>query len=483
MPGEKWRIEIDRHRGYAPRYYENSYPVYGNKFHAAEMKDIDILDPNTMKPGPYITDLTAGNESGAVDESIKSILKTAVTSGVSYAIGGALLHKISNTAVTNAGIWPKTIAGTGAITGEDVIHYKGKLLYTFNDAGAAGEMGTYDLSSTFDDTYWSSTLSGTALLNAPHQMINGGDDIVYIANGRYIALLDGTTENDKGLDFWEDSEVATLTWNYNRVLAGVNRPNITGANINQSAIYRWNGYDGQWEGDPVEVNGEIGALLTKNGITYVWYKGYLNGSLRLVFGMMVGGEIVPIRTFSGSLPAYYQVFDMGNYIGWLSGDDLLMWGPVDSEVKTDLFYYTTAKYSTTVGGVAAPFGSVLIGSDNGTNYSLGKAGGYSISAAYKTLTFPTAGSSLKSKIDKIVIETNTLATGAKVNLTLRDSLGTALWTDEMSYTTDGAVNKKTFRPKVTGNDFRLEFSHTNGSTSNPVNIRKTIIEGINIPAK
>jgi hypothetical protein len=50
-----------------------------------------------------------------------------------------------------------------------------------------------------------------ALQSAPHQMIVGGDDVMYIANGKYIAYLDGTTFEDQGLDFFDDSQVVSIS--------------------------------------------------------------------------------------------------------------------------------------------------------------------------------------------------------------------------------------------------------------------------------
>lgn len=484
MPNGKWSIEINRHRGLAPKWYENTYPSFGNKDHAGDMKNMSLIDPTVLSPGPGMANLTAGDENGAVTELIRSVLKTAVTSNVSYAIGGTLLHNISATAVTNAGIWPKTIAGTGAVTGEDVLYYKGKLLYTFNDAGAAGEMGTYDLGSTFDDTYWTSTLSGTALLNAPHQMMHGGDDVAYITNGRYIATLDNITENDKALDFWENSEVASITWNYNRIIAGVNRPNISGANANQSAIYRWNGFGSTWEGDPIEVNGKIGALFTKNGITYVWWETFMeDGSTILVFGMVSGLRVIPLRTFNGSLPAYYQIGEIGNFIVWMSESKMYAWGPVESEIQVDLMQLMSAKQTTNIGGIGAPFGEMMIASNAGTNYSLAKESGFETSAYYYTLLFPTSGRNAKSIIDTIVVNMDKIATNAKVDLTVKDNKGTALWTDNISFTDDGAITKKVFHPRARGENMRLEYDHSNGNATNAVKIRQTIIDGRNIPSR
>src|SRR3990167_2699062 len=231
-----WEIKINRHRGFSDKYYENSYSSFGDKGQANDMRNISLFDPNLIVPGPGMTALTGGTQAGAVTTLIKGILRKARTTNEAYGVGGAKLYKFSATAVTNAGDWPHTIDKT-AVTGEDgedVLHYKGGLLYSYNHSGSAGDIGRDDLSSTFDDDYWTATLAGSALASNPHQMILGGDDIAYIANGQYIASLDGTTDNAQALDFPQNSVVNTLTWNYNRVIIGVNNPNISGANINSS---------------------------------------------------------------------------------------------------------------------------------------------------------------------------------------------------------------------------------------------------------
>lgn len=480
-----FEIEILRHRGFCPKYYENSYPSYGSKEQAGDMKNMSLLDPSVLCPGKRITDLTNGNQAGAITTLIKGILRMAVASGISYGVGGAKLYKFSATSVTNAGDWPHTI-DKGAVTGEDgedVSHYQGKLFYSYNHSGSAGDIGMYDLGSTFDDDYWTAAISGGALQSGPHQLINGGDDVMYIANGLYIGYLDGATPNAQGLDFWQNSVVASLTWNYNRVLAAVNRPNISGVNVNQSAIYKWDGFSDTWDGDPVEVNGRIGALFTKNGITYVWYEAFLDGAVRLIFGILSGGSIQPIRTFSGTLPAYYQVGEMGDYIVWLSGEKMLAYGPVASEVPVDLFYYTSAKYSTAVGGLALPFGEIMIASTDNTNYSLGKEDTYATDANYKTMLFQASGKDQKSIVDNLIVNVDQLATGAQMDLTLKDNKGTSLWTGSISYAGDGAVTKKVFHPRAKGENIRLEYDHSNGSATNPVKVRQAFIKGRNIPIK
>jgi len=474
----KWKIDINRHRGFAPKYFESSYPSFGNKDQAGNMRNISLIDPSVMAPGPGMAELTAGDQGGAVTTLIKGILRHAVASNSSYAVGGAKLFTFSATAVTNAGIWPHAI-DKGTVTGEDgedVCYYNSKLYYSYNHSGSAGDVGSYDLSTTFDDDAYSTSSGGAALQSGPHQMINGGDDIMYIANGIYIATLDGTTAQPQGLDFFVNAQVASLSWNYNRVIAAVNRPNVSGVNANQSAVYRWDGVSSSWEGDPVEVNGRIGALYTKNGVTYIWYEEFLGGSSRLTFGMITGGRIEPIRTFSGTLPLYYQVGELSDFIIWLSGQRLYAFGPLSGEIKADMFQLMSPQYATT-GGVATPFGKVLIASNATTNYSLEVESGYATDSYYYTMLFETSGDAMNSVNDKLEINFDVLASGAKCDLTLKDNKGTSLWTDSVSYATDGAVTKKTFFPRASSENMRLEFSHANGSASNPVKIRSTHFRG------
>ena len=477
-----WEIDITRLRGFCPKYFEDTYPSFGNKAQAGAMQNISLVDPNVMTQGSGMAELTNGDQGGAVTTLIRGILRQVTSSGVSFAIGGNKLYKFSSDTVNSGGTpsWPRTISDDGSEVGEDVAYYQGALYYSYNQAGSIGTIGRYNLDATFDDDYWDTgTPAASDLQSAPHQMINGGDDVLYIANGRYIATLDGTTGNDQGLDFWQNSEISSITWNYNRVLAALNRPNVSGVNVNQSAIYRWDGFSSSWEGDPVEVSGRIGALYTKNGITYVWYESFLTGTARLTFGYINGVNVVPLRTFSGTLPAYYQVGEMSDYIIWLSSGRLYAYGPLSGEVESDMFQMMSPQYTTATGGIANPFGRILIASNASTNYSLERESGYAVSANYKTLLFNTNPKS-KSEVREIIVEFNTLATGARVDLTLKDNKGTSLWTGIISYAGDGAVTKKTFRPGAQGENFRLEYDFTNGSATNPVEIRKTYINGLNV---
>ncbi len=474
-------IVIDYFGGFCPAWFENSYPYYGNKNHASDMENVDITDPNVLTQGPGIADLTAGTQEGAVTTLIRQILPYVVASNSTYAIGGAKLYQLSSTAVTNAGIWPHTI-NKAVVTGEDgesVIYHNGKIYYFYNHSGDAGDIGTYDLATTFDDDWGSTTPTGAeALEDAPHQAIKGGEDGLYFANGRYIGYInpDGDVLETQALDFWADSEVASLAWNNNRIIAAVNRPNISGSSFNQSAIYNWDTVAASWEGDPVEVQGKIGALYTKNGITFVWWQDS-SDSGGYNFGYITGGQLETLRRYKGSLPLFYQVCEFKGFLAWVSGNKVYMWGAKDVDVPVSLFQYCEGKQGT-VGGIATPFGELLIASYTDTDFSLAKPSGYTKDSSYKTMAFRVSGPWHKFQILTIFVETEQLAEGAKVDFTLTYDKGKSTQSlNQIAYSTANTTRHKILNKSFEVEDFRLDISWANGSTTNPVKIRSIYITG------
>lgn len=499
---EQWTITLGGERGWGglvPAYMANVYPYIGRKNQAALTTDINITDPNILTQGLAPTVMTYGNEAQAVTETVTAIMNTAVADGETYAVGGKLLHKIQTggQAVAIAGGFPHTIDGTGAETAHDVLHYKGELLYSYEDAalGGAGakggNIGMYDLSSTFDPDWWTAVLGGDILQNSIHYMILGGDDKVYITNGRYMARLDGTTDTAQALDFWEDSETVSHTWNNNRLKIAVNRPNITDLNVNQSGIYTWNGTASSWEGDPIEVDGKIGAIYTQNGITYVWWDdSSAGGGYGHQFGYIDGLQLKPLRRFNGNLPNQKQITTYRGYIAWIESSSaaattgqVYLWGSRDIGFPPELFRYGTsdnAVANNTIGAMAAPFGEIMIGShDTSTGYDLSLLNTNSVKSVYKTRSFPVSGADYTSQIDLIMVEHETLATGAKCDFTLKYNNGaSSLSLDQIAYASGGPTRVKILnRGPSDVQDFRLDISWANGSATNLFKIRSIFIQG------
>lgn len=475
---KEFNIEISQFDGLSPAYFANSWSYIGNKNQANSQVDTDTSDPNILTQGGGTTPLTAGTQAGSMSTLVSSILRTTTSSNVGWAVGGAKLYKLSSSAVIATGGYPMTI-DKGGVTGEDatdLIFYKSNLYIFYNHSGSLGDIAKLTIATdTLDPDWGSTTPSGAgSLISAPHYSILGGDDKMAFTNGNYVGTFDGTTLNTINLDFFTDSQAVTITYNANRYVVGVNRPNITGSNFNQSAIYNWDGVSPSWDGDPIEVNGRIGALYTKNGTTYVWWQDGV-GTGTCNFGYINGTILSTIKRYDGSLPNQAQVGEYFGFIMWLSGAKLMMWGSGDIDLSVKMFHYLTAQYATT-GAIGTPFGELLISSTASTNYSLNKESGYSVLSNWFTPAFSLESYNGKAIIDKITIITDTIGTGGVCVPTL-------YWDNSLS-------NYKTLNSVVSGQtrhlvlttgvpvrNFKLGLDFSTGSATNPVKIRNIFISG------
>lgn len=477
-----WQILITTFGGFCPAYFENSYPFYGNENQASDMVNADITDLNVLTQGPGVAALTNGTQAGSVSTLISSILKTVTASDVSFATGGAIVYKISSTTVSNTSPWPLTI-NKDAVTGEtatDQIFYKSNLYVFYNHSGSVGDIAKVDIAAETIDPDWGSTVPtgyGT-LQSAPHYAINGGDDVVYFTNGQYIGTISGTTLTLQGLDFWTNAETVSVSWNANRVIIAVNRPNISGSNFNESGIYNWNGVSSSWEGDPIEVSGKLGALYTKNGITYVWWQDATDTS-GFLFGYINGSQLTPLRRYSGTLPNQAQVGEYKGYVAWISNNKIMLWGAKDQDTPVRLFQYMQGK-DATLGAFAAPFGTIMISSTDGASaYTLAKASGYVVSTTWNTVAFNKSGPDFISQIDLIKVHTQQLASGAKCDFTLQyDQAKSSKALTQIAYAASTNITRhKIYSGGIQCEDFMLSINFANGSVVNPVKIRAILIKG------
>lgn len=463
--------------GYAPLWYNETYPSVGNRNQAGAMLNCDMTNAGYITQGAGLASLTDGTQAGAVTTLIKGSLDFAEASNVCYATGGNLLYKYTATAVTNANPFPHTISHDGSELGEDVCYYQGKLYYSYNQTGAVGDIGQYDLDSTFNDDWGSTVPTGKAALSSnPHPMLAGGDDIMYIANGNGVATYNGDTDtlDTSALDLPTGTVVMDLAWNSDRLFVAANKINLTGTNKNLASVYIWDGAATSWETE-IPIAGRIGALYVKNGVVFIWYQDISN-AYRL--GYIYGNGVVNVADYSGGLPLFYQVSEYRDFIIWDSAGSLFAYGSGSKDLPVKIFQLADSGYST-VGCVVCPFGTPIIASNQTTSYKLAKFSGYDTNSNWKSLIFDITGQIRDSKLTGIRLNFESMTTGAKVDYVLRNSQGTALFSDFISYAKD-TTNTTLYMPlDINTDNFRLEFDWTNGSTSNPVKIKNAKIYGIN----
>lgn len=480
MAGTPWKITINSWDGLVPGFWTNSL-AKGNSGQASDLQNVDLTDPNVLTQGPGLANLTNGTEAGAITTLIRGSQKISNDGTNAYAVGGNQFYQFTSAAVTNTGSFPHTInkAVVTAEDGEDVCEFQGNYYYSYNHSGTAGDIGKFDGTSTFDDDYMSTTPSGATTLfgDVPHQMIAAGNDKMYITNGRYIASWNGTTFTDQDLDLPTGEVINSITWNHNRIYASSNKPNTTSSVQAQSSIYVWDTTSTSWEYQ-ITVRGKIGALFSRGGIVFCWYQDITStGGFKL--GIVDGTQIQDIAFYTGSLPLYYQVDDHKNHLIWISSGEIWAWGAVSNDLPAKLWQFADAGHAT-AGGLTNAFGTPMVASfDASTAYRFAKFSGYDVTAQWKSILFDVSDGTRKTQIDRVVVFTEPLSTGAKVDTTLTyDYAKSSLALDQVAYSATVDTTRHIIqRNSVQCENFRLDLAWANGSATNPVKIRKIEVTG------
>jgi hypothetical protein len=480
-----WSIPITSFEGLTPAFWEDSYPTIGNKGHASSLTAVDLTNPNILTQGPGLADLTLGTNNGVLATNLRGIQKISLNGTHAYAVGGNKLYKFTSSAMISDGNFPHTIdkAVVTGETGEDVCEYQGNTYYSY-DYGTAGDIGQLTGAATFDDDWMSTIPTGAAALQGgvPHQMIVGGDDTMYITNGRYIASLRTTTFVDKDLDLPVGEVAMGIGYTGNRIWVATNRPNVSSTVQAESSVYVWDGTSDSWEFQ-VKVFGRVGSVYIKNGVVFIFYQDVsFAGGYKL--GIVSGTSIKDLTFFTGGLPLFYQITEHKNHLLWIAGDDIWAYGAATNDLPTRAFKYAKTGY-TTPGGLTNVFGVPMVSSTDGASaYRFAKFSGYTVSATWNSINLDLYTGTQKSYIAKISIFTDPLQTGAKLTGTMSVNYGSV--TKNLEDITYDSANPNKTRHIVVDNSIevetlRLDLSWAGGSTTNPVKIRKIIIDGYYTP--
>jgi hypothetical protein len=231
-----------------------------------------------------------------------------------------------------------------------------------------------------------------------------------------------------------------------------------------ASIYIW---DGISDGNETEIAlaGNIGAMFVDNGINYVFYQDpTFTGGYKL--GYISGSQIKNLCSFEGTLPTFGQVTKYKNFIIWATSGKIWAFGSSDNGMTQMVFKLSSARYGT-AGALAAPFGTPLIASTNGTNYDLSYFYGYSVSAYWYSMMFPEG----KSTLQDLTVYFDPLTTGARCDITIVRDNGKQTYTGFSI--TETTLTSKTFPMGIKiDNNFRVQFSWANGSTVYPVKINR-----------
>ncbi len=461
-------------QGLSPSAHLDSKTFNGNKGHATEMQANILSLPGYIKQSPKLVDLTNGSQAGVVDQLIRFILDKPVSATVTYAVGTSKLFKLSSTAVSSGGSpsWPQAI--TNMTEGESVIQLGANVFILYNKS-SGGDIAAMPIATEVIDPDWGSS-SDEALEKAPHP-VAVKEDIMVFGNGRYLGVyIEGSALLDvKKLDFGEGAEVADVQFYANMCYVAVNYGE---GRRSQVFLYDASATSNQLSDEVAVGNQEIGFLFVNNGILYIAYQDKTSGFFAI--GWLSGRQLKPLRYFNGTLPNHRQKTLYMNTILFVSDDDVLSFGAVVDQLPIQISILSNGGYST-VGGMAAPFGTPMIASmqtvDAVSSYRLAKYSGYSKTGNWKSICIDTTKERFMGKINTVIVMTKKLETGARADITIEGDQG-----DQTSNVLEvSAVGKRrhVFRSIVLGpvEDIRCIISHANGSESVDCPIRKIIVLG------
>ncbi|MDD4026982.1 MAG: hypothetical protein PHO75_02220 [Candidatus Shapirobacteria bacterium] len=459
--------------GLSPLAHIDNKTFTGDNGQASDMKADIISLPGFLQQSPALADLTNGNQAGVVDQLIRFILDKPVSSSVTYAVGTGKLFKLSSTAISSGGSpsWPQTI--TDMTEGESIIRL-GANIFIFYNKSSGGDIATMPIASETIDPDWGSS-TDKALEKAVHPCA-AKEDIIVFGNGRYLGVyIEGEALlNVQKLDFGEGAEVVDVQFYNNLWYVSVNYGE---GRRSQIYLYDASATSNQLSDEVAVGNQRIGFTFVVNGIFYVAYEDKTSGFFAI--GWLNGRQITPLRYFTGTLPNHRQKTLYMNTILFLSGANILSCGSVVSQLPIQISILADGGHAT-LGGIAAPFGTPIIASTNGTDsHRIAKFSGLSVDSLWKSIFVSTTRGRELGNINTIIVFTKPLATGAKAEIYIEGNQAeTGTITDAFEVTGENKTMHvfKTINLKAV-EDIRCFVDYSNGSSSVQCPIRKIIVLG------
>ena len=478
----------------------------GSKGQASSMQADIISDPNFIRQSPALSNLTNGDQDGAVDELIRFILDKPVESNLTFALGATKLFRLTSDVVdvgdrlssaspsispsaspssspsvsispsispsvspSTIPTWPQTV--TNMADGESLIRLKANLYGFYNRSDGKGDIFKMPLNTESIDATWASDID-TFLEDAPHPSA-AKEDIMVFGNGRYVgAYIQGlSTLDTQKLDFGEGAEVADIIFNANVWYIAVNYGE---GRRGQIYLYDGSAISNVLSDEAGLGSQKIGFLFVQNGIVYVAYQDNSSGAFAI--GWMSGRQLKPFKYFAGSLPNHRQKTLYRNTLLFVSDDSIFSCGAPVEQLNIQISKLADAGYAT-VGGLAAPFGTPMVASGDGDNYRLAKFSGLSTDSNWKSILLDITDGRKLGKVTCVIVSTKTLSANARADLTLEGNQGSVTSSAfNISGTDETRHVFKSIDLKAC-EDVRVVIDSKNGDSTNACPIRKIELLG------
>lgn len=364
----------------------------------------------------------------------------------------ALFYSVDPTtgAMTEVGTGDTTRSYKLGIT--DTVFYNGSF-YTTSETDIC--KNSADL-ATRDQNWWTGTSGKAALTSGvPHPLVVY-ESIMYIADGRYLHKLDGSTIS---LQVWDapPDYVITAMVEYNGLIYITAEPykNLTGSVHGLSQMFSWDGLLESWY-EQYFLDYRIDSL-------YV-YKNRLYGFTKQFVAEWTGSEMDPV------FPISNQVFNChitatSNSMVFADGSTLIRFGKPFSTAMVRKFYRYMSSAALNFGGILSIAGNNMIATElhatASPNYYISNFDAPATSGT-RTLTFNTRFLKKPVKLTALVIETEAIASGQKVKAGLITDKGVTVYPTYSSGEFDNATaemaGKKRWRFELSGKEATREIT-------------------------
>jgi hypothetical protein len=489
---KNFKIIIDNFSGGLTKYYwKSEYPSVGESGQAGMMRNCDISDPSGLKPGPgsKITRGLAG--------LLRSIITTPFEANKTYAVGGLYLYQFVGDEMTVDGTYPYLILGNNPDC-EDIkkvhfriggVDYIG-MIFSLNESHQ-GNVGSYINGSIDPDWYKNYVYWGTGTIQfktgVPHPIEVIGDGVTYIADGNQIVSIE-TIDIDVAHAGFSGQGSQALDLDYGFVINGLklyknklfitgNNPVLTGTTATKQGLYIYDLVSESYDGDFHQIS-KSGGTWIKDDTIFIFYEDITDEGTGIL-GYWDGYQIKKLTSWRGTIPQYYQVAERDGALVWVSrvGSEDLIFSFKDGKLSQ----LAKGGY-TTIGGIALPFGKLMMGTANGTTvYAMSTEDGFETDSDWKGLMQDITLGGRNGYTRKLKVTFAKIGQGAGAVVKLTDNKGNNLFNGTISYPTDSGLTQKIFRLGKKAQNVRAEIDYSSfNSTSTIVFFKSIEIESNNI---
>lgn len=470
MADATFNIKLNKfYRGLAPTWLLNAKSSFGNAGQANAMTAVDVLDPTYMTQGKGLADATGGSSLSA---AVNYIMDKAVSTGGNYAVGGTKLYEmVGASTLTSDSDFPHTITNA---TSASSCAAMGGYLYYFYKSASGDDIGKHTLgSSTFDDDWGSTTPTGFAYLQDAIHPVAVKETLMVFGNGRYLGLYDSESNvlSPTKLDFGDGAIVSDVIYHKGYWWVAVTDQTYKSGARSQIYLYDASGTVSVLADEVALEISAIGFLKVVNGTVFLSYTDTAGSHV----GYLSGKSVRRIGSISSASSFNKKTIRQGVLL-CSDGSDIYAVGSVAPEVPLSLSKLANGDGQTYITALGGPSGT-NVARYTGTSYSLAYMGNYSAGySRWTSLIFDMANGDKLACIDKIIVLTKSLGTGAACNLYVKTNQEAAT-SAAMSISTAGKrrhVFKNTFNDVE---DFRIYLDWSVGSATNDCAIREIQVIG------